>query len=162
MSFRRWIQYINVCKQKSPFGGTTVSPSCVLNQIMWRVISFLFSGITPLWSRDASPACSSSPACLLSSCGLGDSSQESGWVSHHNITMKYCLWCGVAVGHMSCWIIIFCFDSSECVVCQTGPALLSLMGIRFEGLIPAIILPLMLTMVRSRTQLDSGLTLLEF
>ncbi|KAK5876190.1 hypothetical protein CesoFtcFv8_027185 [Champsocephalus esox] len=30
---------------------------------------------------------------------------------------------------------------------RTGPALLSLMGIRFEGLIPAILLPLMLTMV---------------
>lgn len=32
-------------------------------------------------------------------------------------------------------------------VCQTVPSLLALMGIRFEGLIPAIVLPLLLTMV---------------
>lgn len=32
---------------------------------------------------------------------------------------------------------------------RTAPSLLALMGIRFEGLIPAIILPLLLTMVRN-------------
>lgn len=36
---------------------------------------------------------------------------------------------------------------------QTGPSLLALMGMRFEGLIPAIILPLLLTMVRSQSMM---------
>lgn len=43
-------------------------------------------------------------------------------------------------------------------VCQNGPSLLVLMGIRFEGLIPAIILPLLLTMVRN-SNITTGLVM---
>ena len=35
-------------------------------------------------------------------------------------------------------------------VCQTDSSLLALMGMRFEGIIPAIMLPLLLTMVRNK------------
>lgn len=56
---------------------------------------------------------------------------------------------------------ILCYVVSQFLfsfVCQNGPSLLVLMGIRFEGLIPAIILPLLLTMVRN--SLCAYLTLL--
>ncbi|XP_034412952.1 CAAX prenyl protease 2 [Cyclopterus lumpus] len=42
---------------------------------------------------------------------------------------------------------LFVFAWREFTDVRTGPSLLALMGIRFEGLIPAILLPLMLTMV---------------
>lgn len=46
-------------------------------------------------------------------------------------------------------------------VCQTVPSLLALMGIRFEGLIPAIMLPLMLTMVRNKSSTISHKQILK-
>ncbi|XP_028284866.1 CAAX prenyl protease 2 [Parambassis ranga] len=42
---------------------------------------------------------------------------------------------------------LFVWAWRECTGVRTGSSLLALMGIRFEGLIPAIILPLLLTMV---------------
>uniref|UniRef100_A0A9J7ZHE6 CAAX prenyl protease 2 n=1 Tax=Cyprinus carpio carpio TaxID=630221 RepID=A0A9J7ZHE6_CYPCA len=42
---------------------------------------------------------------------------------------------------------VFVWAWKEFTAIQTGPSLLALMGIRLEGLIPAIILPLLLTMV---------------
>lgn len=44
----------------------------------------------------------------------------------------------------------YCSDGSLHFVCvsQMVPSLLAIMGIRFEGLVPAIVLPLLLTMVR--------------
>lgn len=36
-------------------------------------------------------------------------------------------------------------------VCQAAPSLLALMGLRVEGLVPAVVLPLLLTMVPTTT-----------